>query len=259
MTEKELRKEIIKACLYLKKTGLIARTWGNVSARLNDEEFIITPTGLDYEKMKPEDLVVVKIQDCSYADGLRKPSSEKLVHASAYKLRDDVKFIVHTHQFYASAICADELSIALSDGSFVPCAAYGLPSTKKLQRNCERVFEKFTNSTMFLMAKHGAIILGSKSMKDTLDDAERLEKECKTKFDRRVRLYDIPENAEPYLDDYAQLFPLQSIEDEDAIKLVKEKNAAARAYAINSKPLNKLDAKLQHFVYLKKYSKLKEK
>ena len=259
MSELELRKQIIKACLYLKKKGLIARTWGNVSARLNDEEFIITPSGLDYSQTKPEDLVVVRIADCSYDKSQRKPSSEKLVHASAYRTRPEVNFIVHTHQFYASAICADEASIALSDGSFVPCAAYGLPSTKKLEKNCEKVFTKFTNSTMFLMAKHGAIVFGSESMNEALERAEQLEKECKTKFDRRVRKYDTPDEMEAYLDDYAQLFPLQSQEDEEAINMVKGKNAAAKAYAINSKPLNSLDAKLQHLIYIKKYSKLKEK
>lgn len=258
MNEQELRKQIILACFYLKKTGLIARTWGNVSARLNDEEFIITPSGLDYELTKPEDLVVVKIKDCSYDESQRKPSSEKMVHASAYKLRSDVNFIVHTHQFYASAICADEFSITLTDRTFVPCAKYGLPSTSALKANCEKEFKNFPNTNMFLMAKHGVVTFG-KTMKEALNNAEFLEKECKKQFNKRVKNFVIPEVMEPYLDDYAQMFPLNDNEDEEAIKMVSEKNAAAQLYAINSKPLNKADALLQHTIYKFKYSKLRGK
>ena len=256
MEEKQLRKQIIDACLYLKKTGLIARTWGNVSARLNDEQFIITPSGLDYELTKPEDLVIVNIKDCSYDKSQRKPSSEKLVHAAAYQLRSDVKFIVHTHQLYASAICADGFSTRLSDLTFVPCAEYGLPSTNALKKNCAKVFKDFPNANMFLMAKHGAVTFG-KTMKEAINNAETLEKECKKLFKARVDKLVIPENMEPYLDDYAQMFPLVTQEDQQAIDMVKKKNAAAQAYAINSKPLSKLDATIQHTVYKLKYSKMR--
>lgn len=258
MNELELRKQIIDACLYLQKTGLIARTWGNVSARLNDEEFIITPSGLAYELTKPEDLVIVKIADCSYADGQRKPSSEKGVHAAAYQLRKDVNFIVHTHQFYASAICADEASVKLSDGTFVPCADYGLPSTGKLSNNCAKVFNDFKDANMFLMAKHGVITFG-KDEKDALNNAETLEKECEKLFKKRVKKLEIPSEMKPYLDDYAQMFPLNEGEDEEAIKMVSEKNAAAQLYAVNSKPLGTIDSKLQHLIYKFKYSKLRGK
>ena len=258
MNEQELRQQIIDACLYLKKTGLIARTWGNVSARLNENEFIITPSGLDYELTKPEDLVIVNISDCSYNKEQRKPSSEKLVHAAAYKARPDVNFIIHTHQLYASAICADEASIRLSDNTFVPCADYGLPSTSKLEKNCAKEFDVFKTENMFLMAKHGVVVFGE-TMQEALDRADLLEKECKVIFDKRVKEFIIPENMKPYLDDYAQMFPLNDGEDEEAIKMVKEKNAAAQLYAINSKPLSFIDAKLQHLIYKAKYSKLRGK
>lgn len=258
MNEQELRQQIIDACLYLQSTGLIARTWGNVSARLNDEEFIITPSGLAYDQTKPEDLVIVKIKDCSYDKSQRKPSSEKLVHASAYACRSDINFIVHTHQFYASAICADECSFSLNSGEFVPCAKYGLPSTKTLQKNCEEVFKQFNKSNMFLLAKHGVVCFGE-TMGDALNNSGKLEKECKIQFDRRVKEFYIPEKMDAYLDDYAQMFPLNTDEDEQAIQMVKEKNAAAMLYAVNSKPLNKLDRNLQHIIYKFKYSKLRDK
>lgn len=258
MKEQELRKQIIDACLHLKKNGLIARTWGNVSARLNDNEFIITPSGLAYELTKPEDLVIVKIDDCSYDKSQRKPSSEKLVHASAYKVRPDVNFIVHTHQLYASAVGSEEENIELTNGDIVPCCKYAISSTKALSKNCEDAFKQYKKANSFLMAKHGTVCFGSDE-KDALKNAEYLESECKKLFDKRVKEFYIPKNMKAYLDDYAQMFPLESDEDEEAIKMVSEKNAAAMLYTKNAKPLGFFDRHLQHLVYKLKYSKLKEK
>jgi len=239
------------------KTGLIARTWGNVSARLDDSYFLITPSGLAYDLTQPEDIGLVKIKDCSYDKDQRKPSGERKVHAEAYQARPDVKYVVHTHQFHASAICADESSITLSDGTFVPCADYGLPGTKKLKENCAKVFNNFKNANIFLMAKHGAITFGS-TMKEAIDRAELLEKECKILFEKRVHEFVIPKKMKAYLDDYAQMFPTSKNEDQEAIKMISEKNAAAMLYAKNAKPISFPDCKLQHAVYKMKYSKLRD-
>ena len=258
MEEKQIRIDIINTCLFLKRKGLIARTWGNVSARLNENEFIITPSGIDYEDLRPEDLVVVKIKDCSYDHTQKKPSSEKLVHAYAYKTRSDINFVIHTHQHYASAVSADEFSTTLSDGSFVPCIEYGLPSTKKLAKNCLHVFKKFQNCNAFLMAKHGALIFGS-TITQAQEDAIELENACKEVFRSRVNVPFIPKKMEPYLDDYAQMFPLDTSEDRETILMLTEKNADASLYATNSKPLSKLDCFIQHFIYKFKYSKLRNK
>lgn len=258
MENLKLRKEIIDACLYLQKTGLIARTWGNVSARVNNDYFLITPSGLAYDQTKPEDIGLVKIIDCSYDKNQRKPSGERKVHDEAYKVRSDVKYIVHTHQFYASAICADESSITLKDGTFVPCADYGLPGTDTLKNNCAKVFKDFPKSNMFLMAKHGAITFGS-TMKEALENAEKLEAECKLIFEKRVKEFKVPDKMFPYLDDYAQMFPIKEHDDLEAEKMITEKNAAAMLYAVNSKPIGKFDHNIQHLVYKFKYSKLRDK
>ena len=130
----EKKQEIIEAGLYLLKTGLIARTWGNISARINDEEFYITPSGKAYTDITFDNIPSVKISDCSYDKHGAKPSSEKLVHASAYKVRKDINYVVHTHQLYASAICAEEKDVTLSDGTKIYCANYALSSTKKLAK-----------------------------------------------------------------------------------------------------------------------------
>jgi len=254
-----IKQEIIDAGLYLLEKQLIARTWGNISARIDDNSFYITPSGKAYTDIKEEDLPVVSINPVSYDKNGPKPSSEKGMHAIIYKNRPDVKYIVHTHQLYASAICAEGYSVELLDGTFLPCAHYGLPGTKTLIHNVEKEIIDNPTCNMFLLEKHGTVLLGS-TMKEALDRADYLEKECKKKFDKRVKEIIIPDKMDAYLDDYAQMVPsIKPVDDIEALQMVTEKNAAAYLYSRDGKPLNSIDRKLQHFVYKTKYSKLRDK
>ncbi|MBQ4181651.1 MAG: class II aldolase/adducin family protein, partial [Firmicutes bacterium] len=65
MTENDIRSSIIAAGIRLLDTGLVARTWGNISARLSQREFIITPSGRNYRTTEPQDLVRMDILDLS--------------------------------------------------------------------------------------------------------------------------------------------------------------------------------------------------
>lgn len=168
-SETEARKLVIEAGLRLLENKLIARTWGNISARISDDEFIITPSGKAYDRLSPSDLVRVRISDCSYSGSI-KPSSEKGVHAAAYSLRSHVGFIIHTHQYYASVVAAECRSI-----SAAPCADYALPGTAKLRRCVEACIRSNPYENMFLMARHGTLILGS-NMEEAFSRAESLEK-----------------------------------------------------------------------------------
>ena len=103
--EKRIAQElVVKAGLELMESGLIARTWGNVSARISDNVFVITPSGIPYEKLTPDDIVEVTIDELEYDENGLKPSSEKGVHAAAYKHHPEVDFVIHTHQIAASAV-----------------------------------------------------------------------------------------------------------------------------------------------------------
>ena len=245
--EKETRELVIKAGLLLLEKKLIARTWGNISARIGENEFIITPSGRAYDTLTAEELVKVKIGDLSY-EGNIKPSSEKGAHAVGYALRSDVNFIIHTHQFYASAICAAE-----KDTDFAPCAAYGLPGTKKLTENIRKTVAANPGKNAFLLAKHGALCLG-KDMESAFAEADRLEENCRTLFSSRVTLSDRKPSSETlfgldrlygsvlrdsdstvmticsqykalpaYLDDFAQMI------GPDAKTVLADKNMAVRA------------------------------
>ena len=271
-SEEEARKIVIEAGHRLLETGLIARTWGNISARISKEEFIITPSGLAYDTLTEEKLVKVKCEDLSY-EGNVKPSSEKGVHAIGYILRPEVSFIIHTHQFYASAV-----AVGLNGAPSAPAAEYGLPGTDKLKDNVMVAITKNPTKNAFLMQKHGAVILG-KDYEDAFKIAEDLEAECKEIFESVVKEKDFigacakkSRHLGSYIDDYAQILgtnvdlrksvdEICSGEDSEAERMILEKNCAAALYAkaTKAKPLGLVDANLQRVVYLTKYSKLKDK
>ena len=106
----EAKKLVVAAGKKLVESGLIARTWGNVSARISDTQFVITPSGRAYETLTPEEVVVVNIEDCSY-EGDIKPSSEKGVHAAAYRHHPTVDFVIHTHQKAATIVSITGMEI----------------------------------------------------------------------------------------------------------------------------------------------------
>lgn len=175
----EARAQVIDMGKRLLQTGLVARTWGNVSCRLNDSHFVITPSGRAYENLEPEEIVIVNIND-GKAWGDKRPSSEKGVHLDGYRLRQDVNFIIHTHQPEASvmsAMAADiEVDASSVFGDTVYCAAYGFPGSETLQKNVAEVIAK-GQSRALLMAHHGAICLAT-SGEDALRIAVSLEMLC---------------------------------------------------------------------------------
>ena len=178
-TEREARKLVVEAGRRLLERGLVARTWGNISARVSDTHFIITPSGMAYDTMTEDQLVLVDGRDGSY-QGERKPSSERGIHADAYRLRPEVNFVIHTHQDMAS-VCSTAGRDLTADhpllGGRVPCAAYGLPSSKALRRAAERVVAGYPDSPAFLLRSHGALCLG-RDMEDAFAVSAALEEVC---------------------------------------------------------------------------------
>lgn len=176
------REEVVLAGRMLVQTGLIQRTWGNVSCRIDDKYFAITPSGRAYETLCPEDIVIVSIDDLSY-EGTVKPSSEKGIHAKVYAQKPDVNFVIHTHQVYASVAGVLGKDVNVQDagrraliGDKVVLAAYGLPGTKKLRAGVAKALSR-TAGRAVLMAHHGALCFGDGRMQ-AFEVAKALEAEC---------------------------------------------------------------------------------
>ena len=99
---KKLKNKVCKANLELVKHGLVVFTWGNVSAVDRTKRLVvIKPSGLNYDKMKPEDMVVVDL-DGNIVEGDYKPSSDTATHLVLYKNFPDIGSVVHTHSEWAT-------------------------------------------------------------------------------------------------------------------------------------------------------------
>lgn len=184
---KEAKELVVRAGHLLVESGLIARTWGNISARISDTQFVISPSGLAYETLTPEQIVVVNIEDCSY-EGNIKPSSEKGIHADAYKIRSEVNFIIHTHQEKASVLSIEGNNLNVSNsedkailGDVVPCAAYGISSTNKLRKAVAYAVDNYPASNAILMKNHGTMCMG-KDLDHSFEIAMTLEKVAEDKY-----------------------------------------------------------------------------
>ena len=255
--EREIRESILKAAERLVREKLVSRTWGNISARLSDEEFIITPSGRAYDGMKPEDLVKVRISDLSYDEKGFKPSSEKGIHAAVYARRPDANFVIHTHQLYATAVCAAE-----KDAAGIPCAEYALSGSDELCESVKACMTRCPDARAFLLAKHGTLCFGKDAL-DAFDETEKLEEKCKALFDERISPEEVAVAGEryegllpAYIDDYAQIFPAQEGEDPEALSLIRYKNILAMLYAKDAGPLSPENTEYQHRKYVDSYSKL---
>lgn len=109
----ELKKAVYEANMELPKRGLITYTWGNVSGM--DREtgyFVIKPSGVDYEVLKPEDMVVMDLMG-NQIEGKYKPSSDTPTHIELYKKYPEIGGIVHTHSPYATSWAQAGRSIPL--------------------------------------------------------------------------------------------------------------------------------------------------
>jgi L-ribulose-5-phosphate 4-epimerase len=100
---KDLKEQVYEANMELPKRGLITFTWGNVSGIDREKGlFVIKPSGVDYEDLKPEDMVVVDLEG-NKIEGKYKPSSDTATHLELYKVFDKVGGIVHTHSPWATS------------------------------------------------------------------------------------------------------------------------------------------------------------
>ena len=99
----QLKKEVYEANMLLPKYNLVTFTWGNVSGIDRDAGlFVIKPSGVEYDKLKPEDMVVVDLQE-NKVEGEYNPSSDTATHVVLYNRFPNIKGIVHTHSSWATS------------------------------------------------------------------------------------------------------------------------------------------------------------
>ena len=162
MDHTSLREAIIAAARALQKHQLGTGTAGNVSARI-ERGYLITPTGMDYESLRPADIVSMDLRG-NRADGDLKPSSEWRFHQDIYAQRPDTHAIVHTHSPYATALActrqdlpAFHYMVAGAGGASIRCAEYATYGTQELS---DHALAALAGRQACLLANHGVIALG---------------------------------------------------------------------------------------------------
>lgn len=162
----ELRQAVLDITHQLHKNGVIPLTYGNISARANAQHFVITPTSIPYEGMKPEDIVVVDMMG-NIVEGHYQPSSETPMHKMIYLELPDVGAVIHTHAPYATALAIVGRSIpvcsveSLDLSCVVPVTNYAPPGTEELGREAILTLSGPPNVTSVLLRNHGTLSIGN--------------------------------------------------------------------------------------------------
>ena len=185
----QLKQEVCKANLGLAKNSLVILTEGNVSAITNDGRYIvIKPSGMKYEKMKKEDMVVVDLKG-NKIEGKLNPSVDIWIHLEIYKSFSQIKSVIHTHSIY-STIFAQKKEPIPCLGTTHADAFYGdIPVARELtdeeikgeyEKNTGKAINEVLNVDIpaVLVPSHGAFIFG-KSPDEALNNAIILEKVAK--------------------------------------------------------------------------------
>ncbi len=162
-SERQHRQEVLRFGSLLHSCGFVAGMDGNLSCRLDRDRILVTPTAMSKGMMRGSDLVIVDLEGRKLA-GRRDVSSEIAMHLLIYRLRPDVRGVVHAHPPTATGFAASgmalnrplvcELVVGLG---CIPLARYGTPGTHELSDALEPLVPQYD---AILMANHGVVAYG---------------------------------------------------------------------------------------------------
>jgi L-ribulose-5-phosphate 4-epimerase len=176
------KRDIIHAALELKANDLIALSGGNVSVRKENGDYIVTPSGMYYEGMVEDDLIVFN-KDNEIIEGVRRPSVDTIALQYIYEHMPEVNAIIHTHQIYATAagLISDQLPVATTTLSNVTLGAVNVApysSPGSLEMGIQTV-EYAKGKRAVILKHHGVVTIGA-TLKEALYAAVYMETAAKT-------------------------------------------------------------------------------
>lgn len=131
----ELKKEVCDANLELVKKNIVIYTWGNVSEIDREQNLVvIKPSGIEYDNMKPDDMVIVDLFTGKVVEGKYKPSSDTLTHLEIYKSFKNVIGITHTHSINAVSFAQAGLDIPALGTTHADYFYGNIPCTRELTK-----------------------------------------------------------------------------------------------------------------------------
>lgn len=179
----QLKYDVCNIAKKAQKEGLCKHKSGNFSALdPKTHNIVVTPTGVDRDVLKPEDLVVMDLNG-SVIESLSgfKPTSESLMHIMIYKTRQDARAVAHTHSMYGTtfallnksipAIVYEVANFGLTKAR-IPVASYGRPGTMDLANS---VIEVCQEAECFLLEKHGTVAFDARNIEEAYLKANYIE------------------------------------------------------------------------------------
>lgn len=163
MIVESLKNKVCEANKALKEHGLVKWTSGNVSCRTENNLVIIKPSGVHFDELTPDQMVVVDLEG-NIVDGSLKPSVDTASHLYVYRFRADVHSIVHTHSPFATSFAIRGIGIPtytttaaniFADG--VPCSSFAAIGEEEIGK---QIVENIGNSPAILLRNHGVFTIG---------------------------------------------------------------------------------------------------
>ena len=177
-----LKKEVYKAHMNLWENRLVMWTSGNVSGRDPKTNLVvIKPSGVSYDKLSPDNLVVVDLNS-NIIEGQLRPSVDTATHLYIYRNMPDVMSVIHTHSTYASAFAAIGKSIPVCLTAMADFFGCNIPIGNLVligEKIGKEIVNKIGNSKAIIMKNHGPFTIG-KSVNEALKAAIFLEESAKT-------------------------------------------------------------------------------
>lgn len=181
MNLETIRLEIIAYGKKLIESGLTVGTGGNLSVCDRESGLMaITPSGIDYFQIQPEQIVLIDVQTGTIREGNAVPSSECDMHRIFYKYRDDLDAIIHTHSTFAAAVSCLNITLpaihylVANAGVDVRCAKYATYGTVALAKNA---FTAMQDRKACLLANHG-LLAGGTNLSQAFSVVENIEFCC---------------------------------------------------------------------------------
>ncbi len=178
----EERKSIIAAARYMRQSGMVRGTSGNISVKLCEDRILVTPSGLDYDDMEPEDICLADMEG-RVIEARRKPSSETPLHLAAYKARPDAGAVVHAHSEFSTvmaSLCGELPAVTVPGCAYWPVRSidFRMPGSAEL---ADAVARALGGSDAVIMAHHGLAAVG-KSLAKAMEAAEYVEENARIAY-----------------------------------------------------------------------------
>ena len=166
MNYRKIRDQVYRTAVQAQETGLVRLSAGNFSLRTEEGLVAITPSGIRYDVLEPEDIAILDL-DGTAIEAHKKPSSELPMHLAILRNLPEVRAVCHTHSPFAIAfsMLAGEIPVVnlelMACGAPVPVAPWACPGTPEAGRVTVEIFRERPGLKVSLLRSHGLVAIGS--------------------------------------------------------------------------------------------------